>query len=108
MTARATAATVVADQIFRVASAEDIIVMKTIAGRPQDWHDVTGIIVKQGAKLDWKDIQRNLTPLLESMEAPERAAELAALRQKLDTKTPAPSSKSKPGRSKRRKKGSSE
>jgi hypothetical protein len=107
MTARAAPATVVAGQTFRVATAEDIIVMKTVAGRPQDWQDVTGIIVKQGAKLDWKYIQRNLAPLLESMEAPERGAELAALRQRLEGKPRR--SKSKPGPSSRKKKkGSSE
>lgn len=104
MTARAVAATVVSGQKFRVASAEDMIVMKAIAGRPQDWQDVAGIIVKQGSKLDWDYIQTSLEPLLESMEAPERYAELESLRRRLESESQR-SQKAKSSRQRPQRKG---
>jgi hypothetical protein len=36
-----------------LATAEDLIVMKVLAGRPQDEQDVRGIVVAQGNRLDW-------------------------------------------------------
>ncbi len=69
---------------FRTASPEDIIVMKAIAARAHDWRDIEGIIVRQGAQLDWAYIERWLDPLLEIMELPERREELEALRERLD------------------------
>jgi hypothetical protein len=73
------------DQIFPVASPEDVIVMKTVAGRPQDWRDIEGVIARQESKLDWRYIHAWLDPLLETLEVPERAAELDALRQRIET-----------------------
>jgi len=35
------------------AAAEDLVVMKSFAGRDQDWIDVRGILLKQGGTLDW-------------------------------------------------------
>ena len=37
---------------IRTCSAEDLVVLKAFAGRPQDWLDVEGVIVRQGARLD--------------------------------------------------------
>ncbi len=37
-----------------VANAEDLILMKTLAGRPQDDQDVRGIVIAQSHRLDWK------------------------------------------------------
>ena len=34
-------------------SAEDLIVQKSFADRPQDWIDVGHVIVRQGNRLDW-------------------------------------------------------
>lgn len=68
---------------FRTASAEDIIVMKTLAGRPHDWKDLEGIIARQRDKLDWNYVLRWLDPLLELAEMPERGEELKALRIKV-------------------------
>lgn len=68
---------------FQTASPEDIIVMKTIAARAHDWRDIEGIIVRQGAQLDWNYIEQWLDPLLEIMELPERRDELKTLRERL-------------------------
>jgi hypothetical protein len=46
-------------------SAEDLMVLKVFAGRPQDWLDVETIIVRQGAHLDRAQVWRDLRPLLE-------------------------------------------
>jgi hypothetical protein len=90
MIARAKTATIVRGQEFQTASAEDIVVMKAIAGRAQDWRDIEGIAVKQGVKLDWDYIDHWLEPLLEIMERSERGAELQALRQRLASQPPSP------------------
>lgn len=37
-----------------VATPEDLVVLKTLAGRPQDLQDVRGIVDIQGGKLDWQ------------------------------------------------------
>lgn len=37
-----------------VATAEDLIIMKALAGRPQDDQDLRGIVITQGARLDWE------------------------------------------------------
>ena len=68
---------------FRTASAEDILVMKTLAGRAHDWKDIEGIIARQRDKLDWEYVHRWLDPLLELTEMPERGEELKALRIKV-------------------------
>lgn len=36
-----------------VATTEDLILMKTLAGRPHDEQDIRGMVVAQGASLDW-------------------------------------------------------
>jgi hypothetical protein len=36
-----------------VATAEDLLIMKLIAGRPRDQQDIEGIIAAQGRRLDW-------------------------------------------------------
>ena len=38
---------------LRVATAEDVLLMKLLAGRPQDDQDVRGIVEIQGTNLDW-------------------------------------------------------
>jgi len=44
--------------------AEDLVVMKVFANRYRDWPDVEGIVMRQGANLDWELIERELDPLL--------------------------------------------
>ncbi len=66
---------------LRFCTAEDLIVMKAFASRPQDWMDVRMTIVRQGKnKLDWDYIFKQLTPLAEAKEAPDILDQLSALR----------------------------
>ena len=39
--------------LVAVATAEDILIMKILAGRPQDEQDLHGIVMAQGEHLDW-------------------------------------------------------
>lgn len=55
-------------------SAEDLAVLKAFASRPQDWIDVEGIVVRQGARLNRSLILEELQPLLELKEDDEAAA----------------------------------
>jgi hypothetical protein len=50
--------------------------MKAFAGRPKDWLDVEGVIIRQTGKLDWSYIRRQLAPLTELKDAPEILDEL--------------------------------
>ncbi len=69
---------------LRLCTAEDLIVFKTFAARPQDWRDVEMTIVRQGdAKLDWGYIREQLIPLLELKEQPDLLDQLEALRVRL-------------------------
>ena len=56
---------------LRTCSAEDLVVMKSFAGRGQDWVDVERIIVRQTGKLDWDYVHAQLRPLAALKEAPE-------------------------------------
>ena len=67
------------------ASAEDMVVTKAFASRPQDWVDVEGIVARQRGKLDWDDILRELGPLCELKEAPEIVDQLLQIRAKIDS-----------------------
>ena len=49
-------------------SAEDLVILKAFAGRAQDWIDVEGVIVRQGAALDRRLVLADLRPLLELKE----------------------------------------
>lgn len=46
-----------------VASAEDLILMKTLAGRPRDTDDVAKIVLRQGEALDWSYVLRTAREL---------------------------------------------
>jgi hypothetical protein len=41
-------------EIVRVATAEDLILMKVLAGRPQDEQDLLGLVLTKGNRLDWE------------------------------------------------------
>jgi hypothetical protein len=71
---------------LRICSAEDLVVMKSLAGRSRDWLDVETIIIRQGIKLDWPYIIRELKPLSELAEKPDAPKELERLRRKLEKK----------------------
>jgi hypothetical protein len=62
------------------ASAEDMVVLKAFAGRPQDWIDLEGIIIRQDSKMNWRQILDELTPLCELKESPETVDRLLQVR----------------------------
>jgi hypothetical protein len=69
---------------LRVCSAEDLIVLKSFADRPQDWQDVNSIIERQGNEtLDWQYIITSLSPLVEVKEDPQILQKLKKLRDKV-------------------------
>jgi hypothetical protein len=44
----------VSGTMVSVVTAEDLLVMKILAGRPQDTHDARGIVAAQAQRLDWE------------------------------------------------------
>lgn len=69
------------DLPLRTCSAEDLVVMKSFAGRPQDWVDVERILQRQAGRLDWAYIGRELEPLAELKEEPGILVRLHRLRE---------------------------
>jgi hypothetical protein len=59
------------DLALLTCGAEDLIVMKAFANRDKDWGDVAGIVMRQGHRLEWSSIWRDLKPLSELKEDPE-------------------------------------
>ena len=51
----------------RVASAEDIVVMKVLAGRPKDLDDVVAIVAAQEGRLDFSYIRETLAALEQAL-----------------------------------------
>lgn len=77
---RATYFSLTSELGYLTCSAEDLIVHKVFAGRPQDWVDVRSVLVRQGTRLDLMQIEEELVPLLELLEIPERLEQFNALR----------------------------
>jgi hypothetical protein len=67
---RATGFPVAPDTVLTTCSAEDLVVLKAFADRPQDWLDIEGIVVRQGPVLDRRLIVRELEELLALKEDP--------------------------------------
>jgi hypothetical protein len=65
---RSSAFEVEANVTLDTCSAADLVVLKAIAGRVQDWLDIEGVIVRQGERLDRGLIVAELRPLLELKE----------------------------------------
>ena len=59
--------------------AEDLVVHKVFAGRDKDWLDVSGIVARQGTRLDQALIWEELLPLLELKEDSSSEPRLRAL-----------------------------
>jgi predicted nucleotidyltransferase len=62
-----------------VATAEDLLIMKTMAGRPQDDQDVHGLVVTQRENIDWDYCLRQASRLEESL-AHDLVGRIIALR----------------------------
>lgn len=76
---RSSNAELVSGATLRTCSAEDLIVHKAFAARPQDWVDIEGVILKQCGRLQWAQIWSDLTVLAELKEAPELLTELGRI-----------------------------
>lgn len=50
-----------------VATAEDLIIMKALAGRPRDDQDLRGLVIAQGEHLDWAYCERVAAELGEAL-----------------------------------------
>jgi hypothetical protein len=61
-------------------SAEDLIILKSFADRPQDWIDVGRVIVRQSNELDWAYIFKHLPELAVLKDSPEIIDRLKKLR----------------------------
>jgi hypothetical protein len=55
----------------RICSAEDLIIHKAVAGRPQDMIDIEGVILQQGQRLDVAYVRHWLEQFAELMETDE-------------------------------------
>lgn len=64
---------------LRTCAAEDLIVHKAFAARPQDWADIEGVILRQRGRLAWPQIWTELQDLAALKEAPELLEELARI-----------------------------
>ena len=58
----------IADIQVYVSTAEDLILMKMLAGRPQDEQDIAGIVAEQRGAIDWKYCESVACQLEEVME----------------------------------------
>ncbi len=69
---------------LQVCQADDLVVLKAFAGRSKDWMDIENVLVRQGARLDWDYILKELKPLVELKEAPEALVHLERLRRSVE------------------------
>ncbi len=69
--------------VLHTCSAEDLVILKTFAGRPRDWIDLESVLVRQRRFLDWRLVVDELKPLLELRETPENLDTLQQLRSKV-------------------------
>lgn len=63
-----------------VATAEDLIIMKALAGRPRDDQDLQGMVIAQGAKIDWAYCESTANELGQAIGL-DLIARIRALRQ---------------------------
>lgn len=62
---------IIADGAFRICSAEDLIIHKMVAGRPQDISDIEGVLLRQGDSLDFNYLTDWLSRFTELLEGPD-------------------------------------
>ena len=70
--------------VLHTCSAEDLVILKAFAGRPQDWIDIESVLVRQRRSLDWRLILGELKPLLELRATPQSLERLRQLRSKIE------------------------
>jgi hypothetical protein len=60
-----------ADKRIRLCSAEDLIIHKAVAGRPQDIVDIETVVLRQGQRLDVDYIRQWLTEFSDLLANPD-------------------------------------
>ena len=85
MVSRATTFEFSPGAVLLTASAEDMIVLKSFAGRDRDWADVEGILVRQGPGLDWSQIRDELVPLCRLKDSLDDVDRLERLREEVES-----------------------
>jgi hypothetical protein len=63
----------------RVARAEDLVVYKALAWRPQDQQDVERLLALHGTEMDLERIRRLVGQLCDAIDEPDRVRDLEAL-----------------------------
>jgi hypothetical protein len=101
---RATNGVIGGDYELITCSAEDLIVHKAFAARPQDWLDVETILMRQRHKLRMQIVWDELAPLVELKEEPQILARLRKLADEILGTPVDPSLLAKPSKSTRTKK----
>jgi len=69
--------------LLKICSPDDLIIMKTLAGRTRDWPDIEAVLIKQ-RNLDWEYIDSSIAALTEHSyegDLPEKRRHLAKLRE---------------------------
>lgn len=64
---------------LRLCAPGALVVFKAFAGRPLDWRDIEGIIVRSRKQIDWSDVRRDLAGLLELKGDQEAMTKLETL-----------------------------
>lgn len=72
------------DVVIATVSAEDLIVLKAIAGRGHDWGDIESIIVRQADRLDWELITGQLASLADLLPEVDLMSRLNRMRDDLN------------------------
>lgn len=70
--------------VLRTCTATDLVVHKAFAGRPQDWVDIEGVLIRQRGALAWPQLWADLTELATLKEAPETLDTLEAVARRVE------------------------
>ncbi len=67
------------EEALHCCSGEDLVILKTVANRGQDWVDIGRIIQRSGSHLRWDLVFEEIGPLLELTDTPESEGRLRNL-----------------------------
>lgn len=82
---RSSVAEIVPGAPLRTCSATDLVVHKAFAGRPQDWVDVEGVLLKQRGALEWPQLWAELGELAALKGEPELLTTLESVAQRTES-----------------------
>ncbi|MBA3315166.1 MAG: hypothetical protein M3552_19775 [Planctomycetota bacterium] len=68
------------DVTLRTCSAEDLVILKAIAGRGRDWSDIEGVAIVQRDRFDWPYVEKALSSFSEVFESEAALVHLAGIR----------------------------